>query len=129
MKRVNVYRVSTKLLQSRGENKNVFFLYSTVPHASVREEYTMQNMPEYGFSLTPPCSFLFVEIFHFVEIQSTFCAYLRTDWNFWTKFGRSDPSFIRSILILLNLRFEISLAAAQIAVSHIAVNTYYLQVS
>ena len=52
----------------------------------------------------------------------------RTNWNFLTKFGNSDPDFNRSILTLLHVKSETS-APVQIEVNHIAVNTYYLQVS
>ena len=48
----------------------------------------------------------------------------RTDWNFLTTFGISDPSFSRSF----TLEFQTS-APMQTVSNHIAVNTYYLQVS
>ena len=46
-----------------------------------------------------------------------FVHIFRTDWNFWTKFGNSDPSFNWNILTLLYLKSEMS-ALAQIAVIH-----------
>ena len=67
-------------------------------------------------------------MFRFADIHLHFMHIFRTDWIFWTKFGSSDPSFNRGILTLLVLKFETS-ASAEIAVNHIGVNTYYLQVS
>ena len=46
-----------------------------------------------------------------------FVHIFRTDWNFSTKFGNSDPSFNWNILTLLYLKSEMS-AHAQIAVIH-----------
>ena len=46
-----------------------------------------------------------------------FVYIFRTDWNFLTKFGSSDPSFNRRILTLLYLKFE-AFAHAQIAINH-----------
>ena len=63
------------------------------------------------------CVFQFVEIFHFVEIQSAFFYIFRADWNFQIKFCSVDPSFNRNILRSLYLKFKAS-AHVQTAIAH-----------
>ena len=65
-------------------------------------------------------AFHFVDIFHFVEIQSAFVYISRKDWIFQFKFCRSDPSFNRNILRPLYLEFKTS------AHVHIAITYYFV---
>ena len=71
--------------------------------------------PCLGIARTPPASIKNLQRFHSTTLISSlpplnstlwkfslhFGHIFRTDWNFLTKFGRSDPSFNRSILTLL----------------------------
>ena len=58
-----------------------------------------------GGILHAPCAFHFVEIFHFVEMQSVICLYFHTVLQ--TKFCNSDPSFNINILTSLYLKSEL----------------------
>ena len=62
----------------------------------------------------PPSAFHFLEILHFVKVQSAFVNIFRKDRNFLTKFGKPIPGLNRNILTLLHLEFKIP-AHAQIA--------------
>ena len=62
-------------------------------------------------------TFPFVEMFQFVEMQSTFFYIFRTDWIFKMEFRSCDSSFNRKILRLLYLKFRPS-AHAHTAVTY-----------